>query len=61
VRYGRLDVVIWKPGFADIVVELDSALNSGSARKLEFALDAGALAVQVRHGSARLLHLRELP
>jgi hypothetical protein len=51
VRYGRLDLVVWEPGVPDIVVEIDSAPNPGSVRKLEFARDAGAVAVWVRHGS----------
>jgi hypothetical protein len=51
VRYGRLDLVIWHPEFTDIVVEIDSAPNPDSARKLEFARDAGAFAIWVRHGS----------
>jgi hypothetical protein len=50
-RYGRLDVVLWQSQFPDIVVEIDSKPNPGSARKLEFARDAGALAVWVRHGT----------
>jgi hypothetical protein len=50
VRYGRLDVVIWHPEFSDIAVEIDSAPNPDSVRKLEFARDAGAAAVWVRHG-----------
>jgi hypothetical protein len=44
-------VVIWKPGFPDIAVDVDSANKSESARKLEFARDAGAVPIWVRHGS----------
>jgi hypothetical protein len=51
VDYGRLDVVIWHPGWPDIAVEIDSKPNAASARKLEFARDAGAVAVWVRHGT----------
>ena len=51
VRYGRLDLVIWHPEFPDIVVEIDSKPNPASARKLEFARDAGACPVWVRFGS----------
>lgn len=54
VRYGRLDVVIWHPDLPDVVVEIDSAPNAESVRKLEFARDAGALPIWVRHGSGRI-------
>jgi hypothetical protein len=50
-RYGRLDVVIWHPGYPDVVVEIDSAPNPASAQKLAFARDAGACPVWIRHGS----------
>ena len=50
-RYGRLDLVIWQSQAPDIVIEIDSAPNSASARKLEFARDAGAVPVWVRFGS----------
>lgn len=43
-------MVIWHPEFLDIVIEIDSQPNPGSARKLAFAQDAGALAVWVRFG-----------
>ena len=38
----------------DVVVEIDSAPNAESMRKLEFARDAGALPIWVRHGSGRI-------
>ncbi|MFD5516367.1 zinc-ribbon domain-containing protein [Streptomyces sp. NPDC127066] len=50
-RYGRVDVVIWIPGGADIVVEIDSAPNAASAQKLAFARDVGAWPLWVRFGS----------
>lgn len=50
-RYGRLDAVIWLPGGADIVVEIDSAPNPSSAQKLTFARDAGAFPLWVRFGT----------
>nr|WP_239647935.1 Tn3 family transposase [Nocardiopsis ganjiahuensis] len=49
-RYGRLDVVLWHPVFAPVVIEIDSAPNRSSAAKLAFARDAGALALWVRFG-----------
>lgn len=49
-RYGRLDVVLWHPVFAAVVIEIDSAPNRSSAAKLVFARDAGALALWVRFG-----------
>jgi hypothetical protein len=54
VRYGRLDVAVWHPDLPDVVVEIDSAPNAESVRKLEFARDAGALPIWVRHGSSRI-------
>jgi len=53
-RYGRLDVVIWHPDLPDIVVEIDFAPNAESVRKLEFARDAGAVPIWIRHGSGRI-------
>jgi hypothetical protein len=43
--------VICHPEFADIAVEIDSAPNPGSVRKLEFARDADAAPIWIRHGS----------
>jgi hypothetical protein len=54
VRCGRLYVVIWQPRFPDIVVEIDSKSNSGSARKPAFARDAGAVPIWVRFGSGNI-------
>ncbi|MGA5823494.1 zinc-ribbon domain-containing protein [Kitasatospora sp. NPDC094028] len=49
-RYGRLDTVIRQIGARDIVVEIDSAPNPGSAAKLAFARDAGAVPIWIRFG-----------
>jgi hypothetical protein len=49
-RYGRLDTVIWQPGFPDIAVEIDSAPNPAAAAKLAFARDAGAIPLWIRFG-----------
>ena len=49
--FGRADVVIMRSNDPDVVIEIDSAHNAASVTKLEFARDAGAIAVWVRwHG-----------
>lgn len=53
-NYGRLDVVIWHPHRPDIVIEIDSTAKRGSIQKLEFARDAGACPIWVRHGSGSI-------
>ncbi|MET9605331.1 zinc-ribbon domain-containing protein [Streptomyces sp. NPDC006512] len=52
VRYGRVDVAAWSPTLLpDFVVEIDSAPNPSSVRKLEFVRDAGAVPLWVRFGA----------
>ncbi|GAA1027201.1 hypothetical protein GCM10009565_48270 [Amycolatopsis albidoflavus] len=47
-RYGRLDVVVNRPGRPDLVIEIDSAHNPRSVEKLLFARDAGAVPIWIR-------------
>jgi hypothetical protein len=47
VRFGRLDLVVLRRP-ADLVIELDSRHNAGSAEKLAYARNAGATAVWIR-------------
>jgi len=50
---GRLDLVIFRPGAPDIVIELDSRNVPRSIRKLELARDRGALPVWLRFAHGR--------
>jgi len=50
---GRLDLVVFRPGQPDIVIELDSANVPRSIAKLELARDRGALPVWLRFGGGR--------
>lgn len=51
---GRLDLVVFRPGRPDIVIELDSANVPRSIAKLELARDRGALPVWLRFGGGRV-------
>ncbi|WIX76894.1 hypothetical protein QRX50_36540 [Amycolatopsis carbonis] len=51
IRYGRLDVVVTRPGPPDLVIEIDSTNNPRSVEKLQFAHAAGAVPVWIRWGS----------
>jgi hypothetical protein len=53
-RFGRLDVTALRPDGPDLVVEIDSAHKPESVQKLEFARDAGAVAVWVRWRGGRV-------
>lgn len=48
---GRIDVVLTRIGSPDLVVEIDSAHNSRSMEKLQFACAAGATTVWIRWNS----------
>uniref|UniRef100_UPI003F491FFB zinc-ribbon domain-containing protein n=1 Tax=Amycolatopsis sp. CA-096443 TaxID=3239919 RepID=UPI003F491FFB len=47
-RYGRLDIVITRPGKPDLVIEIDSTHNPRSVEKLQFAHAAGAVPIWIR-------------
>lgn len=47
---GRFDLVVFRPGWPDIVLELDSANVPRSIAKLELARDRGALPIWLRFG-----------
>jgi hypothetical protein len=51
--FGRLDLVIFRPEEADLVIEIDSAPNPDAAQKLVFARDAGAFSVWLRWHKGR--------
>ncbi|SMD27177.1 hypothetical protein SAMN05661093_10774 [Kibdelosporangium aridum] len=52
---GQLDMVLTRTGSPDLVVEIDSAHQSRSMEKLQFAHAAGATATWIRwnYGTAR--------
>jgi hypothetical protein len=51
---GRLDLVVFRPGGSDVVIEIDSANVNRSVAKLELARDRGALAVWLRWGAGQV-------
>jgi hypothetical protein len=54
---GRLDLVVFRPGRPDIVIELDSRNVPRSIAKLELARDRGALPIWLRFGRGRTIAL----
>lgn len=54
---GRFDLVIFRPGLPEIVVEIDSANVDRSIAKLERARDLGAVPVWIRWSRGGVQHL----
>jgi hypothetical protein len=55
--FGRLDLVIFRAGLPDLVIELDATNNPDTVPKLDYARDAGALVIWVRWGAGHLVAL----
>lgn len=59
--YGRYDLIVFRPGRPDLVIEIDSANTARSIRKLEFARDAGAATLWIRWNVGGLTEVPGVP
>ena len=53
--YGRVDLIVFRPGQPELVIEIDSANTARSVPKLEFARDAGTVSIWIRWKAGGLL------